>query len=345
MTGPSLSIKQNRRATKIGCFSAWASPTLATRGTQTRNVVRSTIRLITSLKLGHRYSPVSSASAPSRFHTFTPFVLLSAITIYPVKSCRGISLKSAAVDTLGFVGDRRFMIVAADGTPLTQREEPRLALVETALSTENLRLSSARFSAIEIPLTLADSPVRRVEVWSSKGLVAEDCGDLAHQWISDLLGGKFWLVRIGAAFRRLVKNTSLAAPDLVSFADGFPFLTVSEASLADLNSRLKERAEPGLPMNRFRPNLVISECDAYAEDTWERVKIGPVTFRAGGPCARCVITTTDQLTGSRGKEPLRTLATYRRDLTDPGNVNFGQNLINEDKSGVVTVGDPVEPSK
>lgn len=268
---------------------------------------------------------------------------LSAITIYPVKSCRGISLESAELDTLGLVGDRRFMIVAENGVPVTQREQPRLALLETNLSADTLSLSSAGFGAIEISRTAEGGVLRTVEVWSSKNLQAEDCGDLAHQWISDYLGGNFWLVRIGGAFRRVVKTVSEAVPDLVSFADEYPLLCLSEASLADLNARMAQRGEPALTINRFRPNVVINGCDAYAEDSWTGVRIGAATFRTGGPCARCIITTTDQFTTARGKEPLRTLAAYRRDPAKPSAINFGQNLVNQDKSGFLRVGDFVEP--
>jgi uncharacterized protein YcbX len=150
-------------------------------------------------------------------------------------------------------------------------------------------------------------------------------------------------VRIGKQFRRPVLNPKRALPDdVVSFADGYPFLITSEASLADLNDRLLGSGEETIPMNRFRPNLVISGCPAFAEDMWPRLKIGAVVFRAGGPCGRCIVTTTDQLTAERGKEPLRTLASYRRDATDPADVNFGQNLIHETKSGTLRIDDAVE---
>ena len=136
----------------------------------------------------------------------------------------------------------------------------------------------------------------------------------------------------------------IVTSDLVHFADGYPFLAISEASLADLNDRIIECGEDAVPMNRFRPNLVISGCAAFAEDTWSHMRIGKVTFRAGGPSSRCIVTTTDQITGERhGKEPLRTLATYRRDTSDPSDVNFGQNFINETKSGTLRVRDAVIP--
>jgi hypothetical protein len=128
---------------------------------------------------------------------------------------------------------------------------------------------------------------------------------------------------------------------VVSFADAYPLLAISEASLADLNDRLLAGGEAPVPMDRFRPNLVLGDCPAYAEDTWTRFRIGDVTFRAAGPCARCLIPTTDQETALRGKEPLRTLATYRRDPEDPADVNFGQNLVHETKSGMIKLGDTV----
>lgn len=268
-------------------------------------------------------------------------MFVSALSIYPVKGCRGLSLRSANVDTLGLVGDRRFMFVSEEGNQLTQREAPRLALIDTDLSEDRLRLSSGGFGTLEVPLIQPDAPLRTVAIWSTHGLRAEDCGEESHRWISDFLGTKSRLVRIGAAFRREVKNTTGPAADLVTFADAYPLLVLSEASLADLNARLEEHGEPALPMNRFRPNLVIAGCDAYEEDTWTRIKVGSVRFRTGGPCARCIVTTTDQFTGERGKEPLRTLASYRRDPVQPSNVNFGQNLINEDKSGLIAVGNPI----
>jgi len=128
---------------------------------------------------------------------------------------------------------------------------------------------------------------------------------------------------------------------VTGFGDSCPFLVVSEASLADLNDRLQREGHAALPMDRFRANLVVAGCGPHAEDTWKRFRIGDVVFRSAGPCARCVVTTTDQATGDRGVEPLRTLATYRRDPAKHSNVNFGHNLVNESKAGRLRVGDPV----
>jgi len=265
---------------------------------------------------------------------------VSGLFLYPVKSLRGLAVPSAEIDPLGFVGDRRFMVVDEQGQFLTQRTLPRMALIETALTARELILRTDQGSSCTVPL-VASTPAEivPVRVWKSDGLLAEDCGADVAAWLSDFLRGPSRLVRIGESFTRPILKPGKARPgDIVNFADGYPFLVISEASLADLNARL---AVP-LPMNRFRPNIVVTGIDAFAEDTWTRFQAGGITFRAAGPCARCVVTTTDQLTAERGKEPLRTLATYRRDPGDPTDVNFGQNLIHETKSGTLRVGAAVE---
>ena len=269
---------------------------------------------------------------------------LSGLFIYPVKSLRGIELSSAEIDPLGLVGDRRFLIVDELGRQLTQRPLPRMALIETELTSRDLILRAPKVDACVIPLHSTEpSCVKTVSVWKSENLLADDCGPNSAEWLTSFLGVTCRLVRIGNQFRRPVLNPKRALPgDLVSFADGYPFLVTSEASLSDLNDRLLANGEETIPMNRFRPNLVISGCAAFAEDIWPRFKIGAVTFRAGGPCGRCIVTTTDQLTGERGKEPLRTLASYRRDATEPTDVNFGQNLIHETKFGTLKIGDAIE---
>ncbi len=269
---------------------------------------------------------------------------LSGLFIYPVKSLRGCALPSASVDDLGLVGDRRFLVIEPGGRFLTQRTLPRMALIDTALSADALTLSASGAAAISVPRASDPvAPLRTVSVWKSEGLLAEDCGDAAAAWLSDFLASPCRLVRAGAAFRRPVNKPGRALPDdVTSFADAQPFLVISQASLDDLNDRLVARGEEALPMNRFRPNLVISGATPFAEDTWPRFRLGDIVFRAGGPCARCIVTTTDQLTAERGKEPLRTLATYRRDPEDSSDINFGQNLYHETKRGTLHVGDRVE---
>ena len=266
---------------------------------------------------------------------------LSALHIYPVKSCRGFSVPAAAVDDHGFIGDRRFMIVTeAEGMFLTQRGHPRMALIETTLTADRLILSSPNHGAVTIPLATSAGH-RRVTVWKST-VNADDCGDEPAEWVSRFLGAPLRLVRMGGTYQRQVLKPAAQPGDVVTFADSCPFLVISEASLADLNDRLVARREEPLPMNRFRPNLVVAGTTPYAEDSWNHLQVGPVIFRSAGPCSRCPITTTNQETAERGKEPLRTLATYRRDPADPTDVNFGTNLIHETKRGTIKVGSAVD---
>ncbi len=284
---------------------------------------------------------------------------LSSLYIYPVKSLRGIAVDSAEVDELGLVGDRRFLIVDPHGQFVTQRTLPRLAQIATALSSDSLTLSADGHGSISVPRHTPSNitPARlTVSIWRSKNLLADDCGPESAEWLSAFLQTPVRLVRIGHQFRRPVLYKSAFAPsslradtpcienrlvgdDLLTFADGYPFLVISEASLAHLNDRLISRGAEPVPMDRFRPNVVLAGCEPFSEDDWPRLQIGHVVLRAAGPCGRCIVTTTDQLTGEReGPEPLRTLATFRRDTRDPSDVNFGQNFVHETKSGTVRVG-------
>ncbi len=267
---------------------------------------------------------------------------VSGLFIYPVKSLQGYAVDALEFDEVGPKHDRRFLVIDATGRMLTQRVEPRMVAVNTAVSDTTLTLSASGAGSIAVS-TRSDptAPLRTVTVWKSDGLQVEDCGDAAAAWLSNVLGQPCRLVRAGEAFRRVVTKKAAVAGDIVSFADAVPALVIAEASLHDLNDRLVAMGEDAVPMNRFRPNIVIAGAAPYAEDTWPRIRMGDVTFRAAGPCSRCIMVTTDQLTGLRAKEPLRTLATYRRDQADPTDVNFGQNLIHETKTGVVRVGDAV----
>lgn len=268
---------------------------------------------------------------------------VSGLHIYPVKGLRGIAIETMAVDPLGPVGDRRFLVVDTDGRFLTQRSHPRMAGVATSLSPEELSLSAEGVGAMKIPLQPeGTAPIRRVTVWKHAGLLAEDCGDAAARWLGDFLSVECRLVWIGRQFRRAVTKPAAREGDMVTFADAVPMLVASEASLTDLNDRLMENGSEAVPMDRFRPNLVIRGGPPYAEDSWTRIRIGEIVFRSAGPCARCTVTTTDQRTGERGIEPLRTLAQYRRDPQEPANVLFGQNLIHETKTGTLCLGDTVE---
>ncbi len=265
---------------------------------------------------------------------------LSGLFIYPVKSLRGLTVTEARVDDFGLVGDRRFLVVDDQNQFLTQRALPRMALIETELGRDSLILRNPHHGSAAVSLHESGAPLT-VQVWRDT-VTAESCSVEIDVWLSDFLRQPCRLVRLGRDYQRPVKPAKARPGDVVSFADAYPMLVIGEASLADLNDRLIARGEDALPMNRFRPNLVLAGSPAFAEDTWTRFRIGDVTFRTSGPCARCIVTTTDQQTAERGKEPLRTLATYRRDATDPTDVNFGQNLIHETKTGTLRIGDPVQ---
>lgn len=269
---------------------------------------------------------------------------VSGLFIYPVKSCRGHAVASATVDAWGFQDDRRYMVVsAADGKFLTQRSHPMMALIETGLSATALTLASPNHGSVSI--SRSPLPAHRslpVTVWNDT-VQAEDCGDEAAGWLSNFLGQPLRLARMGADFSRPVKPKRARPGDQVSFADGAPFLLTTEASLRDLNDRIVARGGEAVPMDRFRPNIVLADCAPWAEDTLGRFRLGDVEFRNGWPCGRCIVTTTDQQTGARGKEPLATLASFRRDAEDPAEVNFGINLVHEIKTGTVRAGDTLIP--
>ncbi len=268
---------------------------------------------------------------------------LAALNIFPVKSLRGVAVESAGVDALGAVGDRRFLVVDAEGVFMTQRSVPGMARIAACLDADSLSLRSEGFGEIRVRRASdPGAPLASVRVWKSEGLRAEHCGDAPAAWLTRALGTPCSLVRLGPAFHRPILGKRGLPGETVGFADGYPFLVLSEASLLDVNRRIVAAGGCAVPMDRFRPNLVVAGCGPFAEDGWKRIRIGKIVFRVAKPCSRCVITTTDQATGERAAEPLRTLAQYRRDPTEPTDVNFGQNLIHETKSGSLRVGDPVE---
>jgi len=257
--------------------------------------------------------------------------VVSALYIYPIKSCRGIRVQEWPVVARGFAADRRWMLVDADGKFVTQRELAQLALVDTALEADQLRLTAPGRPELVLPLTFETGESREVQVWLDRAVgIAHELGSA---WFSDYLGAPHELVYMPEHHRRQVNPARANPGDIVSFADGYPFLLISEASLGDLNSRL----EVPISMERFRPNIVIGDCEPFAEDGFARVRVGEISFRGPKRCDRCLITNIDLLTGERGNEPLRTLAKYR---LEEQKVWFGMNLIH-DHAGVLRVGDSV----
>jgi uncharacterized protein YcbX len=259
--------------------------------------------------------------------------VLTQLTVYPLKSARGIALEAGEVDAFGLRHDRRWMITNEGGRMVTQREEPRLARIVPRIEGDRLVLAAPGLEPLALPLAAGnDGPPLGASIWDDDvagAVVVEQ----ATEWISTYLGAPKRIVYMpDSVFRRVDPHYS-PARRRVSFADGFPFLLISAEALDELNARL----ETPLPMDRFRPNLVVRGAGAHAEDGWGRVRIGEIDFDVVKPCARCVVTTTDQETLARGKEPLRTLATYRNVR---GKVMFGQNLIHGG-AGVLRVGDAV----
>jgi hypothetical protein len=260
--------------------------------------------------------------------------VVSALTIYPIKSCAGISLEMARSGPRGFYDDRAYMLVDPSGCFITQREQPRMALIRPVL--KECGVLAVQAPGMQEMTIMKTSTGKRHEViiWKDT-CIAIDQGEGVAEWFSTFLGTACRLVRMPEDYtRRVNPRYAVSEHDQVGFSDGYPFLLITKASLDDLNTRL----EQPLPMNRFRPNIVVQNTLPYAEDTWRTIRIGNMILHIVKPCARCPIPTTDQVTTRRGKEPLRTLATYRHATRG---VMFGQNLIHENE-GIIHLGDGVE---
>lgn len=262
-------------------------------------------------------------------------IQLSRIYTYPVKSCGGVASQRAALDERGLRYDRRRMLVDGGDRFLSQRRLPRMALISVSITRDSLILDAPGMSSLALPLEPAPAdlgPLTPVRIFDEHATGAAE-GAEADRWFGEFLGVECKLVYMPDEVQRSVDRRYARGTDSVSFADGFPLLMFSEASLADLNSRLPEPVTE----DRFRPNLVVSGGEPFREDGWRRLRIGGVELRVAKPCSRCVITTVDQRTSEGGKEPLRTLSGYRR----AGNkVMFGQSLIH-DTVGELEVGEVV----
>ena len=258
---------------------------------------------------------------------------VSALHVYPIKSCRALDLKAVRFDHLGPLYDRRFMLVDDAGRFLTQRELPRMALIVPRLGPTTLQVSAPEMQPLKLAMTQRDARRIEVSVWTHRG-EAEDVGAHAADWFSTFLQHSCRVVRFPEDGVRPVSTRHTAMQAQVAFADGYPALLMSEASLDDLNGRMKQK----LPMSRFRPNIVVRDCEAYAEDRWKRIRIGDLVLEIVKPCARCAITTVDQITAATGTEPLATLASYR---SVDNQVLFGQNCVHHGP-GSIRIDDAVE---
>lgn len=260
---------------------------------------------------------------------------------YPVKSCRGQRVPEAAVEPWGLAGDRRWMVIAADGGPITARERPALILVTPHLEDGAIRLTAPDMPELTVKEP-SDGELVPVNVWGTE-LVAALADSEAGRWFSDVTGEPARLVYLDDPTRRAIRPAYRQPGETVSFADGFPLLLTSARSLATLNDLIAagpHTAEGPLPMTRFRPSVVVSGPTPWAEDGWRRLRIGATTFRAAKLCDRCVLTTIDPETAVKGREPLWTLARHRR---WDGKVWFGVSLVPEAPvpGTAIAPGDPV----
>ncbi|ELS51149.1 MOSC domain-containing protein [Streptomyces viridochromogenes] len=269
------------------------------------------------------------------------YAQLQSIHVHPVKAFRGTAPREAVVEPWGLAGDRRWALIDDGGKVVTQRQQPRLALAAAELLPGGgLRLSAPGMDPLTVPVPRAVGTVP-VEIFRDKveAVLAEDAA--AHAWCGAYLGVDVRLVHMDDPATRRPVDPEYALPgETVGFADGYPLLLTTAASLDALNDLIAagDHADEGpLPMNRFRPNVVVGGTAAWAEDDWSRIAIGEVTFRVAKKCGRCVVTTTDQGTAERGREPLHTLGRHRR---LDAKLVFGQNLVPL-STGTIRVGDPV----
>jgi uncharacterized protein YcbX len=254
--------------------------------------------------------------------------VVSALFIYPIKSCASVSVTELVYTSRGISDDRRFMIVDEAGQAVTQRENPRLAHIFPTITSDGLLVSYEGKAPTTFPFCSAER--RRVKLWRYQG-DALDLGDEAADWVSTFIEQPCRLVEFAPDATRAVskKHTTLDAE--TQFSDGYPILLTTLESLSELNRRLRTP----VPMNRFRPNLVVRDAAPFAEDRWKLLEFPNLKLHVVKPCERCVITTTNQVTLERQKEPLRTLATFRN---FDGRICFGQNCVPE-APGVIRLGD------
>lgn len=278
-------------------------------------------------------------------------MIVSELCIYPFKSCQGIKLKQAEVTPKGFACDREFMLVTQKGKFLTQRQFPQLAKVQVQIFDEQVSLSAvdSQVKPLTFQPTLTGTEIE-VEIWRDH-TKAIDQGDKVAEWFHTFLEldgqKKCRLVRQSPHYIRPIERRYITPiRESVSFADSYPYLLTATASLQELNHRVRDMEQQNqnfdpVPMDRFRPNIVVETEQSFVEGNWKSIQIGKVRFILVKPCSRCIITTTDQKTGKRNqsKEPLRTLGTFRQ-FGDQG-VLFGEYMIPQNL-GTIQVGDAVQ---
>lgn len=259
--------------------------------------------------------------------------VLSKIFIYPVKSLAGIEVSNWPVNKKGLLHDRKWMLVDQQNQFLSQRRLAKMALIKTQLTATELILSTTTTGSISIPINPQGGSEISCTIWKDQCL-SKTISPEVDQWLSDFLAIDCKLVYQPSEVSRFVDPEYANKTDIVNFSDGFPFLITSEASLDALNTAL----EQPIPMERFRPNLVIADCTAYEEDSWREIVINHINFRLPKPCSRCAVPTINTETAQKNKEPLTTLNRLRKWNKK---VYFGQNAIHDDL-GELTVNDSVK---
>jgi uncharacterized protein YcbX len=262
----------------------------------------------------------------------TDSFVLSQIFIYPVKSLAGMSVTQWQVGNKGLLYDRKWMLIDEERQFLSQRRLPKMALIKTAVTETELILSAPKMPTMALPLQPDAGEIIPSQIWHDNCL-AQSVSTEVDQWFSAFLEINCRLVYQPDNLIRQVDPHYAQSSDQVSFADGFPFLILSDASLAALNQAMRLE----LSIKRFRPNLVISGCESYAEDSWREIKVGTIDFRLPKPCSRCSVPGIDPETAQIGKEPLATLNRLRK---WQNKLYFGQNALH-DNAGFLAVGDTV----
>ena len=260
-------------------------------------------------------------------------IFLKALYVYPIKSVGGVALQEARLDSRGIEYDRRWMLVDESHKFMSQRKYPRMALISTRLTSGRLIVEAPEMPGLSLSLRPVERLTTKVRIWSDT-VDATPVEGGADKWFSEFLGTRCKLVYMPDYEIRRVDQEYAERWDQVGFADGFPLLLISQASVDDLGERLDRR----IPVDRFRPNLVVEGCGPFEEDEWQRLRIGATEFRVVKPCSRCSIVMTDQATGERDREVLATLAGYRQ---SGRKIFFGQNLAH-DSTGILRVGDTLE---
>jgi len=260
-------------------------------------------------------------------------ITLNALFIYPVKSLAGIEVNAWEVTKTGLKYDRQWMLVDAEKRFLSQRSHPKMALIKTAIQAQQLIISAPNQQSLYLDLAPTFSTVINIDIWDEL-CEAHTISQEANQWFSDVLGEPCELVYQAESAIRAVDPKYANTSDQTAFSDGFPFLIASDASLALLNQQMGLN----LSMERFRPNLVLTGCSSYAEDTWRRIRIGNIDFRLPKACSRCSVPQINPETATiDDKEPLRTLARTRQ---WDNKVFFGQNALHN-QTGILKIDDIV----